>query len=375
MATQQQIGRDGWTSIVISSRRFPSLDEQIRSNRLKTKLLFGLFAVVYGIPVALIVLAAKGWPAGDSPWPLLVSVSILGVLLWFFIARAERQILRLSGAKRIYEASQCPRLYKAVDTTSIAGGIPPVALYLIDDPQPNAFAFGRSIKTTVIGATTGLLDVMDDDELEAICAHEVAHIRNGDTRLMTYASAVVSLMTMIAVVVTVILMIAGAAMGGSSSSSNSQRRDNSGSGGGMAGALVGIAVMWAFVMATNLIRLAISRNREYLADATAVELTKYPDGMVSALASLLEFQDREARRAIGADSGFMASMGEAVGLSLRASSEHLFAVPLMPRIGWISRLFSTHPPLDKRIERLLGFVADHPKPRRYVTLNPNPSPV
>jgi len=348
------VPEESYTEVIVPGRDYPSLDEQIRSNRRKTKFLFAIFALIYGVPAGLIVAAANGWPAGDSPWPLLISVLAPVLLLWFFIAKAEREILRLSRAKRIHQRAECPRLYDAVEVMSIAGGIPPVALYLIDDPQPNAFAFGRSIEKTVIGATTGLLDLLDKDELESVCAHEVAHIRNGDTRLMTYASAVVSLITMIAVIVSVILMIAGAAMGSASSSSNSQRNSNAGMSGGMAGAMIGIAVMWAFVIVTNLVRLAISRNREYLADATAVTLTRYPGAMVSALTRLLEHQ---GQMAVGATSGhgFLRGLTEDLGLSASASIEHLYAVQLIPRRGWFQNLFSTHPPLEWRIERLVGF--------------------
>ena len=329
----------------------PTLDAQIAANKRRTKLLFGVFFLIYALPVALVVAAAGGWPAGDDPRPLLICLAILVIALGIAVWRAERLVLRLTNAKPIHSRLECPRLWDMIAKTSIAGGVPMPKVYLVADDQPNAFAAGRKPETTLIGATTTLLEVMDDSELEAIMAHEVAHLANGDAKLMTNASALVYGITLIAGILSVIILIVGviAEVGASSSSDD---RNQSDSGGGLAAALVAIAFIQTFVIVSNLVHLAISRRREYIADATAVIFTRYPEGMISALTKFLDTSERNAAAAAQESNGFFGAMFQQVFMLHRAAVAHLYISSLLPSTGWITNLFSTHPPLEKRIAKL-----------------------
>ncbi|MGH7174847.1 MAG: M48 family metalloprotease [Minisyncoccia bacterium] len=214
--------------------------------------------------------------------------------------------------------------YTVAENLSIADGLPTPKLYVIDDPAPNAFSTGRDEKHAVVCATTGLLAMMDRTELEGVIAHELSHIKNKDMLLMTVA---VVLAGFVAIVANIFLRISF--FGGG------RRSDNAGA----------LALVFAVVglilapLAANLIKLAISRRREYLADASGALLTRYPEGLASALKKLESYQ---------------APMHHA-----NLATAHLFINDPFGGKGessesWIERLFSTHPPLQDRIEALLG---------------------
>ncbi len=221
----------------------------------------------------------------------------------------------LTGATEI-KKKDCPRLYRAVENLSITTGLPMPKVYLIDDPAPNAFATGRDPKHSMVAATTGLVDIMDDKELTAVMAHEMSHVKNYDIR--------VSLIVFGLVCVVGLLADIGARM----IFYGNRRRDNEGSPVGLVFLIVSAILS---PLLASIIQMAVSREREYLADASAVNITRYPEGMISALKKLQ-------------------THGQPMKSQNTAAASMYINDPL--RKGFLSNLFSTHPPIEKRIERL-----------------------
>ena len=228
---------------------------------------------------------------------------------------ASKLAIMSTGAKPI-EKRDNPRLYRIVENLSITIGIPTPKVYLIDDPAPNAFATGRDPKHAVVAATTGILDIMNDRELEAVMAHEMGHVQNYDIRVSMIAFGLVSAIGFLSDIAIRMFFFGG------------DNRDRQVS---PVVLVVGaIVIILAPVMAA-LIQMAVSRQREYLADATGALTTRDPEGLASALGKL-EKESRPMQRQ-------------------STSTAHLFFNnPL--KSGMISKLFSTHPPLADRIARL-----------------------
>ena len=221
----------------------------------------------------------------------------------------------MTGAKEIQKKDN-PRFYNIVENLSITTGLPMPKVYIIDDSAPNAFATGRDPKHAIVAATTGLIDIMDDKELTAVMAHEMSHVKNYDIRV---SMIVFGLVCMIGLVSDIAfrMMFYG-----------NRRRDNEGSPVGYV--LIILAAILSPICAA-IAQMAVSRQREYLADASAVNITRYPEGMISALKKL-ESHSQPMKRQNSA----MAPL--------------YINNPL--RKGFFSNLFSTHPPIEKRIERL-----------------------
>jgi heat shock protein HtpX len=214
---------------------------------------------------------------------------------------------------------EAPELWRKVENLSITAGLPMPRLYVVPDSSPNAFAAGRKPEQAIVAVTSGLLERLDEEELEGVLAHEVSHIRNYDVRLMTYAAVLAGSIAMISQI-----FLRGLLWGGDS-------REGRG-----ANPIVLIVVLVALILApvaAIVIQTAISRRREYVADASAVELTRYPQGLASAL------------RTISADT---TPSGR---LSNQAIAHMMIAQPLSAG-GRVSRLFATHPPIEDRIGRL-----------------------
>lgn len=228
---------------------------------------------------------------------------------------ASKLALSLSGAEEIQKKDN-PRLFRIVENLSITLGIPTPKVYLIADPAPNAFATGRDPKHAVVAATTGILEIMDDRELEAVMAHEMGHVQNYDIRVSMIAFGLVSAIGILSDVVIRMFFFGG------------NRRDNTINPVVM---ILGLVVVILAPIIAAIVQLAISRQREYLADATSVLTTHDSEGMVAALRKL-ETYGRPMEKQ-------------------NTSAAHLFLNnPLKP--GIFSRLFSTHPPLAERIKRL-----------------------
>ncbi len=242
---------------------------------------------------------------------------VLGIALVYAVIQyfaASSLALSMSGAHEI-EKKDNPRLFRIVENLAITLGIPTPKIYVIEDSAPNAFATGRDPKHAVVAATTGLMDIMDDNELEAVMAHEMGHVQNYDIRVSMIAFGLVSVIALLSDIV-LRMFIFG------------DRRDSNGN---PAVLIIGVvAIILAPIIAT-IIQLAISRQREYLADASGSLTTRDPESLAKALEKLQQYGKPLKRQ--------------------NTASAHLYiSNPL--RSGFLSGLFSTHPPLEKRIERL-----------------------
>jgi heat shock protein HtpX len=307
----------------------------IARNRRNSRLLVAGFVLFIAVFVGVL---SAGF-LGSSPEEALVvgAVALVGACLaavWSYYG-GDSAILRMSGARPIAKTDD-PVLYNVVEEMAIAAGLPVPKVWLIDDEALNAFATGRDPEHAAVAITSGLRDRLSRDELQAVIAHEVAHVRHLDIRLMMLLATLVGLVVLITDAVWRGLRYQAWTGGG--------RRGRSRDGG--AGAAVMIAAIVFSIIAplvARVIQLAASREREYLADAGAVELTRNPEAMISALRRLAG--DREVLEAAN-----------------RATA-HLYIV--QPIKKWEKRasgLLSTHPPLESRIERLQGLIAVRPTP-------------
>lgn len=275
---------------------------------------------VFIILLFLVLIGALGWLASViyQSYTILVVVLIGAVLYALFqYYVASSQALSLSGAIPIQKADN-PRLWNIVENLSITTGTPMPAVYIVNDPAPNAFATGRDPQHASVAATTGLLDIMTDAELEGVMAHELGHVRNYDIRL---GMIVFGLTVAVGFIADIFLRMAF--FGGN--------RNNNNNGGNPVVLVFGLIAAIVAPLVATLVQLAVSRQREYLADATGAMTTRHPDALASALLKL-----------------------EAYGRPMQkqnSSMAHLWINdPLKP--GLMARLFSTHPPIPERVERL-----------------------
>lgn len=241
--------------------------------------------------------------------------SLAYVVIQYFAS--AKIALTMNGAKEIQKRDN-PRLWNIVENLAISQGMPMPKVYIVDDPAPNAFATGRDPSHAHVAATTGILDIMTDSELQGIMAHEMSHVKNYDIRVSLIAFGLTSVIGMIADLFMRMMWFGG----------DSDNRPSH-----PAFLIAGIAAAIISPLVAALIQAAISRQREYLADASGAEMTRYPEGLASALNKLGQVSTATRRQ--------------------NPSSAHLFfANPLKGRS--IIQLFSTHPPIDKRVARLQG---------------------
>ncbi len=283
--------------------------KQIAANKRNTILIMGFFVLL---------IAAIGWAVAFclDDWKIAIWVvvvaAIYAVIQYFASASLA---VAMTGAREIHKKDN-PRLYNTVENLSIATGLPMPKVYIIDDPAPNAFATGRDPDHAIVAATTGLLDIMDNKELSAVMAHELSHVKNYDIRVSMITFGLVCIVGFIADLGIRMMYY----------TNRHDNEDNS-----PIGLIVMVLVSLIAPIAASLAQLAVSREREYLADASAAHITRYPEGMISALKKL----DTHAQP--------MHHQNPA--------TEALFiANPL--KKGSFKNLFSTHPPIEKRIERL-----------------------
>jgi heat shock protein HtpX len=274
-------------------------------------IILGFVALLGGLAYAWGVYSGNG----SSVIPIILFV--VGYTVFQYYASTSIAVA-MSGAVPI-QKSDNPRLWRIVENISISQGMPMPKVYIIPDEAPNAFATGRNPQHAVVAATSGLLAIMDDKELEGVMAHEMGHVKNYDILVSTIVFGLVS----------AIGILADFAMRMAFwSNVGKNDRDN---GLGIALLLVGVVGSIIAFLIGPIINAAVSRQREYLADATSAEITRYPDGLASALQKLGEY-GRPMRR----KSSAMAHM--------------YISDPVKP--GFVERVFSTHPPIPKRIERL-----------------------
>lgn len=290
--------------------------EQIAHNRRVSILTCVVFVV-------LVVLL--GWVLGEVwglPWiglALALGISLGSVYAAYY--NSDRIVLRMSRARPLRKAEH-PYLFHTVEGLALAAGIPTPRCYVIADSAPNAFATGRDPAHGVLCVTTGLLDKMDRLELEGVVAHEVSHIKNYDTRLQTLVVVLVGTTVLLSDWILYSFLWGGG-----------RRRSRAGGGQGAAILLlIGLVLALLAPVVAQLLRLAVSRRREYLADASGALLTRYPEGLASALEKL------------AADTEPLEAANKATA--------HLYIVNPLKGRGWTSSLFSTHPPLEERVRRL-----------------------
>jgi heat shock protein HtpX len=311
----------------------------IQSNKRRSvALLIGLFFLVYLLVYAG-ALAGEGLtnpaPLGELMRKALTDAiyaapfATAGTLLWILIAYKFHQSMidAVTGGREVTRQDE-PRLYTILENLCISRGLPTPKLKIIDDPPLNAFATGLNQKQYSITVTRGLLDGLNDAEIEAVLGHELTHIRNGDVRMLVIAVVIAGVISFFAELVFRLLFQGGFRFGRGSSSSEKK----GGAGVAILIALALIALAWILSI---VIRFALSRKREYLADAGSVELTKNPDAMISALRKI------EGR-------GELASANSAV---MEMCIDN-------PRVGF-SNIFDTHPSVDARAKALVQFAGGH----------------
>ncbi len=283
--------------------------KQIAANKRKTVfLMIGFVAFITAISAAFAYFYNDWWIV---IWA--VTVSVIYALVQYFSAISLT--VMMTGAKEITK-KDCPRLYNAVENLSITTGLPMPKVYIIKDSAPNAFASGRDPKNSIVAATTGLLDIMDDKELTAVMAHEMSHVKNYDIRVSLIVFGLTCAIGMLADFASRMIFY------------GDRRRDEERS---PVGAIIMIVTSILAPILASIAQMAVSREREYLADASAVNITRYPEGMISALKKLQSHSQPMKSQNSAAEAMYINN-------------------PL--RKGFFNNLFSTHPPIEKRIERL-----------------------
>lgn len=281
--------------------------KQIAENKRNTVLIFLGF-------IALISIIGGGFAYIYNDPSIMIMSTIVALIYaavqYFF---STQLAIMMTGAKKANRRDN-RRLYNIVENLTITAGLPMPEVYIIDDPAPNAFATGRDPDHAVVAATTGLIDIMDDKELTAVMAHELSHVKNYDIRVSAIAFALVCVIGFLSDI-------------GFRMMRYSRKNDKENSPVGLF--MIIFTAIFA-PLAASIAQMAVSREREYLADISAVEITRYPEGMISALKKLEEHSRPMARQNAATEAMFINS-------PLRKQAVNLF---------------STHPPIEKRIERL-----------------------
>ena len=278
------------------------------------------FFIVFGFVAILGGLAYWWGQASGNGSSAIMIILFVGVYALFQYFVASSFAIAMSGAVPI-EKSDNPRLWRIVENLAITEGMPMPKVYVIPDEAPNAFATGRDPKHAVVAATTGLLAIMDDKELEGVMAHELGHVKNYDIRVSTIVFGLVSAVGVLADFAIRMAFFSG----------HGNRRDSNDGGLGIALILIGVVASIVAWLIGPIVSAAVSRQREYLADASGAHTTRYPEGLASALEKLGQY-GRPMRRS-------------------SSSMAHMYINdPVKP--GLTERLFSTHQPIPKRIARL-----------------------
>src|SRR5579872_1607015 len=290
----------------------------ISANIWKSYLIIALF-ILFAWTVAYIFGRATGY--GPSIGLGIFIFSIIYSFVSYFYS--DKIVLATSGAQEI-EKKDNPELFRIVENLAMGDGVPIPRVYIIDDPSPNAFATGRDPKHAAVAATTGILDRLNKSELEGVIAHELSHVKNYDTRLLAITAVLVGFIALITD-----MFMRNLFWGGFR---NNNDRDNRAEGIFL---IIGIVLAIIAPIIASLIQLAVSRKRELLADASGALLTRYPEGLASALEKISS-DPRPLRTANNA-------------------TAHLYIVNPFKDKGfgsWVSNLFSTHPPIEERIKIL-----------------------
>lgn len=281
----------------------------IATNKRNTVIIMAVFVgIITGL--GYLVTSLMGGDSYITLW-IMAGAAIYALIQYF----AASSLAVMSTGARPIEKSDNPRLYRTVENLSITLGMPMPKVYIIEDPAPNAFATGRNPNNAVVGATTGLLDIMTDRELDAVMAHEMGHIQNYDIRVSMISFGLVSAIGLLSDIILRVLFTSG-----------DSRRDVH-----PVVYIVGLVVIVLAPIVAAIVQMAISRQREYLADATGAMTTRDSAGMASALGKLQQY-------------------GRPMQKQSSATAQLFISNPL--KSGFFTKLFSSHPPLEDRIKRL-----------------------
>lgn len=278
----------------------------IAANKRNTVLIMAVFVGIVG---------AIGWLVAAMYGNTSIAVGVIVVAAIYAIVQyflASKLAVAMTGAKEIKKADN-PRLYRIVENLSITEGMPMPKVYVINDPAPNAFATGRDPKHAIVAATTGLMEIMNDRELTGVMAHELGHVKNYDIRVSMVAFALVSAIAILSDVVMRMVFF------------SDNRNANP------VFLIIGVIAIVLAPIAAAIVQMAISRQREYLADATGAMTTRDSEGLASALDKLQQY-------------------GRPMQNQSTATAHLFFSNPL--KGGGLAKLFSSHPPLEDRIARL-----------------------
>ncbi len=292
---------------------------QISLNKFKTWLIMVGFTIFVTMLVSIFA-AALGLDRLTAVGLVGIALIVTAIVNWGSYYYSDKIVMAISGAHKVDKKS-APRLYKVVENLAIAQGIPTPKVYLINDTAINAFATGRDPRNAAIAVTKGAVERLDNLELEGVVAHELSHIRNYDTRLLTIVSILVGMVALL----------------GDMFIRMTWFRDNDRDRSSANALLMVVALILAIVspIVGMLIQLAVSRRREFLADASAAVLTRNPDGLANALEKI-------------------AQDSEVLEVANKATAHLYIANPLKGQAGvsWFANLFSTHPPIAERIAAL-----------------------
>ena len=280
----------------------------ISKNKRNTVLIMALFVALIGVIGIVVGYLNNNYSLSVT---ILVMAAIYALIQYF---AASSLAMAMTGAKEI-QKQDAPELWRTVENLAIASGVPMPKVYLINDPAPNAFATGRDPKHAIVGATTGLLEIMDKRELEAVMAHEMSHVQNYDIRVSMIAFGLVSAIGLLADVALRMMFF------GDSRDRNVHPMVH----------ILGLAVVILAPILAAITQMAISRQREYLADASGALMTRDSEGLASALGKLRDY-------------------GRPMQKQTTSTANLFLSDPLKP--GFFAKLFSTHPPIDERIARL-----------------------
>ena len=283
----------------------------IAANKRNTVLIIVFFLIIIG------GLGALAGYVYNNPAIAIITIVVAAVYALIQYFAASSQALSMSGAHEI-QKSDNPRLYRIVENLSITTGTPMPKVYIIEDAAPNAFATGRDPQHAVVAATTGLLEIMDDAELEGVMAHELGHVQNYDIRLSMIVFGLVVAVGFLADVFLRFTLFGG-------------NRNNNNGGGNPIMLVFGLIALIVAPLVAAVVQAAVSRQREYLADATGALTTRHPDALASALEKLAAYGRPMKRQ--------------------NSTMAHMWiSDPTKP--GFMDRLFSTHPPIADRAARL-----------------------
>lgn len=301
--------------------------DQMSANKVRTVLLMTVFALL-----VLLVGYVAGRMAHIGWWGLAIAGGVALVMTWGSYWFSDSIVLAMSGA-RPADKNAGPRdayIINTVEGLAIAAGLPAPKPYIVNDAAPNAFATGRDPQHAAIAVTTGLLDKLERVELEGVIAHELSHVRNRDTLVTTLAAVLAGTIVLLSDFMRGWFRF-GFFFGGDDDSGGDS--DSGGGGGNAIWLLIGLALAVLAPLAALMLQMAVSRKREYLADANGALLTRYPEGLASAL------------RKISSDP-----------VPLRSANKATAALwiynPLKDHTGAMNALFETHPPIAERIKRL-----------------------